>query len=135
MNFNKATLVGRLTAKPELKSTTSGQNVTSFNLAVGRTWTDKDGKRQEMTDFFPCVFWGKLAIVIVQFTEKGQVLLVNGRLSTREWEDKNGSKHKVIEIVGEDFQFGPKPFGTTLKKAEEEGNIELPEESSGEIPF
>lgn len=130
MNYNAVVLVGRVTAKPELKKTASSQNVTSFNLAVSRTWTDKDGQKQEVTDFFPCVFWGKLAQTISQFVEKGQVLLVEGRLTTREWEDKNKTRHKTIEIIGESFQFGQK---AGIRKVDKD--VEIVEQNLEDVPF
>ena len=91
-----------------MRSTAAGQKATSFSVAVGRRWIDKDGQKQESTEFINVVFWGKLAEIIAQYAQKGQVIYVEGRIATREWE-KNGEKRKITEVIGQSFQFGPKP--------------------------
>ncbi len=113
MNLNKVIIVGRTTKKPELKKTQAGQSVTSFSLATSLTYTDKAGAKKEDTEFHNVVFWGKSAEIICQYVEKGSLLLIEGRLRTRSWEDKNGGKRYTTEIMGEKFQFGPKPAGKT----------------------
>lgn len=122
MNINKVFIAGRITAKPEIRSTPGGQAVTTFSVAVNRSWTTKEGKKQEDAQFFNVVFWGKQAEVIVQYVEKGQVIFVEGRLQNREWE-KDGEKRRTTEIVGERFQFGAKAKGD--KKDEAPGDIQF----------
>lgn len=111
MNLNKVLLVGRTTAQPELRKTASGQSVSTFSVATNRVWTDKAGARQEETEFHNVVVWGRQAEIASQFLVKGALVLVEGRLTTRSWQDKNGSTHKTTEIVCERFQLGPKPQG------------------------
>lgn len=106
MNLNKVFLIGRLTADPELKSTNSGTQVVNFSLATNRMW-DRDGVKQEETEFHNVVFYGRQAEVIARYCKKSSVLLVEGRLHRREWE-KNGEKRHSIEIVGEQMQLGQK---------------------------
>lgn len=112
MNLNKVFIIGRLTADPLLKTIPSGQSVCSFSLATNRTWTGKDGAKQEESQFHNCVAWGKTAELITQYMKKGNELFVEGRIQTRSWDDKNtGSKRYATEIVVENMQFGARPQG------------------------
>src|ERR1035437_6307663 len=111
MNLNKAIILGRVTANPELATTPSGQSVTATRVATNRTWTDKDGKKQEDVEFHNVVFWGRQAEIASQFLTKGSLVLVEGRLSTRSWTDKNGTERRATEIICEGMQLGPKPQG------------------------
>ena len=111
MNLNKVFLIGRLTADPELRSTTSGQSVTSFSIATNRYWTDKGGQKQDATEFHNVVAWAKLAEIATKFLKKGSIVLIEGRLQTRSWEDKQGQQRKSTEIVAESLQLGPRPAG------------------------
>ena len=94
--MNTVSLIGRLTAKPELKTTTSGKNVTNFTLAVGRG---------DQTDFIDIVAWNKAAELITQYIEKGRELGVTGRISVRSYDDKDGNKRKAFEVVANDITF------------------------------
>ncbi len=111
MNLNKALIVGRVTATPELRKTPAGQSVSAFSVATNRTWTDKAGARQEDTEFHNVVVWGRQAEIASQFLVKGSMVLVEGRLKTRSWADKQGANHKTTEIICERFQLGPRPQG------------------------
>lgn len=122
MNLNKIILVGRTTKKPEIKTTQGGQSVTSFSIATSRNWTDKAGQKQEQAEFHNVVLWGKSAELVCQYIDKGQLLLVEGRLQTRSWQDKNGGKRQTTEIVGERVQFGPKPAGSGANFAKKEAS-------------
>lgn len=102
--FNSVTLLGNLTRDPELRTTTSGQSVASFSLAVNRSWKGSDGEQKEAVDFFDCVAWGKAGEIIAQYMQKGRPLLVNGRLSSRSWE-QDGQKRNKVEVTVEDFNF------------------------------
>ncbi len=110
MNLNKVFLAGRLTADPQLRTTPGGQSVLSFSLATNRNWTDRGGARQESTEYHNIVVWGKQAEVASQFLTKGSLVLVEGRLQTRSWNDKQGQTRKTTEIVCERIQFGPRGF-------------------------
>ncbi|MBI2035763.1 MAG: single-stranded DNA-binding protein [Candidatus Liptonbacteria bacterium] len=108
MNLNKVFLIGRLTRDPELRSIPSGQSVASFGLATNRTWTDKAGARQESVEFHNVVVWGRQAETVSQFLTKGALAMVEGRLQTRSWQNKEGQNMKTTEIVAERIQFGPR---------------------------
>lgn len=103
--FNKVILMGNLTRDVEVRTTSSGQNVASFSLAVSRSWRGQDGQQQEQTSFINCVAWGKAGEIIAQYTSKGSSLLVSGRLDQRSYEDKDGNKRQAVEVVVEDFNF------------------------------
>lgn len=99
MDLNKVMLIGRITRQPELKTTTTGQNVVSFSIATNRTWKDKDGNKQERAEFHNLVAWGKLADICSQYLEKGKKIYVEGRLQTRDWEGQDGVKRYRTEVV------------------------------------
>ena len=104
--FNKVILMGNLTRKPETRTTPSGQSVTSFSLAVNRSWRGQDGSTQEAVSYIDCVAWGKAGEIIAQYLDKGSAVLVSGRLDQRSWEDKeSGQKRSKVEVVVEDFNF------------------------------
>lgn len=111
MNLNKAFVLGRLTADPQLRNTTSGQAVASFSVATNRVWTDKAGAKQESAEFHNIVVWGRQAEIASQFLTKGAMVLIEGRLQTRSWADKQGQQRKTTEIVCERMQLGPRPQG------------------------
>lgn len=104
--FNKVVLMGNLTRDPETRTTPSGQSVTSFSLAVNRTWRGADGQQQEAVSYIDCTAWGKAGEIIAQYMSKGRALLVSGRLDQRSWDDKeSGQKRSKVEVVVEDFNF------------------------------
>ena len=106
MAFNKVILLGNLTADPETRTTPNGQSVTSFSLAVNRTWNDANGQRQEETSFINCTAWGQRGETIAKYVQKGRQLLVSGRLQQRSWDDKEtGKKRSTIDVVVEEFSF------------------------------
>jgi len=102
--FNKVTLLGNLTRDPETRVTTGGTSVTSFSLAVNRTWRSSEGEQQEEVSYFDCTAWGKAGEIIAQYTQKGRALLVSGRLRQSTWEQE-GQKRSKVEVVVEDFNF------------------------------
>ena len=99
MDLNRATLIGRLTRDPEMRTTNTGQNVVSFAIATGRTWKDQNGVKQERTEFHNCVAWGKLADIIQQYLTKGKQVFVEGRIETRSWDGQDGVKKYRSDIV------------------------------------
>lgn len=99
--INRTVLTGRLTRDPELKTTQSGLSVASFTLAVNRQFTDKNGNRE--ADFINCVIWKKSAENLCNFTSKGSLIGVDGRIQTRSYDDKNGQKVYVTEVVVDSF--------------------------------
>lgn len=102
---NKVILVGRLGADPEIKSVSSGQNVARFNVATSENWTDREGQKQERTEWHRIVVWGKLADLCGKYLAKGRQVYVEGRLQTRQWEDQQGQKRYTTEIVATTIQF------------------------------
>ena len=140
MNYNRVIVIGRLTADPELKSTPSGKAVASFRLATNRVWTDQQGKKSEKAEFHNIVLWGRPGEVVKQFCTKGSELLVEGRITTRDYEDKNGTKRYITEIIGENIQLGGRPTGAG-KAAEREAAVEAAgsadeeEVRPGDLPF
>ncbi|OGY61088.1 MAG: single-stranded DNA-binding protein [Candidatus Colwellbacteria bacterium RIFCSPLOWO2_12_FULL_46_17] len=124
MNLNKVVLIGRLTADPELRTTPSGAHVTSFSIATNRNWADKDGNKREETEFHNIVAWGRQADVVNQFSKKGNLIMIEGRLQTRSWEGKDGQTRKTTEIVAERIQLGPRAAGTATRSAGSEDKTE-----------
>ena len=101
---NKVILVGNLGADPELKYLPSGVPVVNFSLATSESWTDKDGERQERTEWHRLVRWRKLAEIAEKYLRKGSKLYVEGKLQTRSWDDQSGQKRYTTEIVVNDMQ-------------------------------
>ena len=103
--LNKVMLIGRLGADPEMRYTANGQAVTTFNLAVNRNWTSRDGERREDTEWVTVVCWEKLAETVSQYLQKGRQAFVEGRLQTRNWEGQDGVKRYKTEVVATTVQF------------------------------
>ena len=108
MNLNKVFILGRVTADLQLRTTAGGQSVVTFSIATNRNWTDKGGQKQEETEFHNVVAWGRQAEVANQFLRRGSLVLVEGRLQTRSWEDKQGAQRKTTEIIVDQLQLGPR---------------------------
>lgn len=103
--INKVILIGRLGADPEVKTVTGGNNVARLSLATSENWTDREGQRQERTEWHRIVVWGKLAELCGKYLTKGRQVYVEGRLQTRSWEDQQGQKKYTTEIVANTVQF------------------------------
>ena len=104
MSLNKVMLIGHLGSDPELRYTQGGQPVANFNLATNEKWT-KDGKTQEKTEWHKVVVWGKMAETCEKYLKKGRQAYIEGKLQTREWEDKDGQKRYTTEVVAMTVQF------------------------------
>lgn len=111
MNLNKVFILGNLTRDPELRQIPSGQAVCSFAIATNRKYTDKAGQKQEQAEFHNVVAWGRQAEIINQYLHKGSLILVEGRLQTRSWQDQQGVKHWRTEVIAERIQLGPRGSG------------------------
>ena len=105
-------IYGNLTRDPEMKALPSGMQVCSMSIATNRVYTDRDGKKQENTDYHNVVVFGKQAETSAKWLTKGSGVYVEGRLQTRSW-DKDGQKQYRTEIVADRVQFGPKSGGST----------------------
>jgi len=101
--LNKIQIIGHLGKEPEMRYTPSGRPVTTFTVAVSRTWNTGDGERHSETEWFNVVAWGNLAEICKQYLNKGQQVYVEGRLQTRRWDDKEGVKHTSVEIVANEM--------------------------------
>lgn len=122
MNLNRATIIGRVTKKPELRALPNGNKVCNFSIATNYSYKNKDtGEKVEETDFHNVVSFGKQAEVIAQYVIQGQEILAEGRLRTRSWE-KDGQKHYATDIIMDKFEFGQKPKGAvTTQTSQVEG--------------
>jgi single-strand DNA-binding protein len=110
---NKVILIGNLGRDPELRYTQSGQGVVNFTLATSENWTDKSGERVERTEWHRIVVWGRVGELCAQYLSKGRTVYIEGRIQTREWEDKEGNKRQTTEINAQTVQFlgGPRGDG------------------------
>ena len=101
--MNKAILIGRLTKDPELRTTPTGRNVCQFSVAISRTFTNANGERE--ADFINCVVWDKQAENLVKYQKKGNQIAVEGRIQTRNYDDKDGKRVYVTEILASNISF------------------------------
>lgn len=132
MNVNKVLIVGNVAADPEVRTTPSGQSVTSFRVATNRIWNDKEGQRQQKAEFHSVVAWRRLAEIAGQYLKKGSLVFIEGRLETRSWEDNTGTRKYRTEIIAENLQLGPRGAVQTDTPAPEKEKEEEPKE---EIPI
>ncbi|HZI12799.1 MAG TPA: single-stranded DNA-binding protein [Myxococcus sp.] len=102
---NKVILIGNLGADPEVRFTPGGQAVANFRIATSESWTDKNGQKQERTEWHRIVVWGKLAELCGEYLKKGRQCYVEGRLQTREWTDKENRKNYTTEVVANAVTF------------------------------
>lgn len=102
---NKVILIGNLGADPEVRYTSSGGAVGNFSLATNESWTDKNGQKQERTEWHRIVVWGKTAENCGQYLSKGRQVYIEGRLQTRDWMDKEGNKRYTTEVVAQSVRF------------------------------
>jgi single-strand DNA-binding protein len=100
-SVNKVILVGNLGRDAELRYTPGGAAVATRNLATTETWNDKEGQRQEKTEWHRVILWGKQAETLNQYLQKGKQIYVEGRLQTRQWDDKDGNKRYTTEVRGD----------------------------------
>ena len=103
MDLNRATIIGNVTRDPEMRTTSTGQNVCSFSVATNMRWTDKDGQQQERAEYHNIVAWRKLAEICAQYLGKGRKVYIEGRLQTRDWEGQDGQKRYRTEIVADNM--------------------------------
>lgn len=142
MNINKAIVLGRVTQKPEKRSTQTGSTVTTFSIATNNIYKDKDGEKHEDVTFHNIVVFGKTADVVDQYVTKGQLIYVEGRIDNRFYDKKDGTKGFTSQVIGEKIQFGPKPQGSQNKKEEstfddnlEDGIDDTSEIKPEDLPF
>jgi single-strand DNA-binding protein len=105
VSVNKAIIIGRLGADPEVRYTQGGQSVANFNLATDEVWTDKSGQRQEKVEWHKVVVWGRQAELCGEYLRKGREVYVEGRIETREWQDREGQRRFTTEIKAQNVRF------------------------------
>ena len=137
MNLNKVILVGRLTADPESRTTSTGQPVCSLRMVTNRVYNDASGKKQEKAEFHSIVLWRRLAEIASRYLVKGALVLIEGRIETRTWQDAQGNKKYRTEVIAQSMQLGPRAAGSAPRA---EGQSEEPGEDrtakpAGEIPI
>jgi single-strand DNA-binding protein len=153
MSVNKVILVGRLGRDPETRYTGGGQAVANFSVATDETYRDKAGERQKRTEWHKIVVWGKQAEIAQQYLKKGSLVFIEGRIQSREWQDKEGQKRTSFEIVANNFRMlggrgdgaqGGGSFGGGTRSGEHDqagppddfgGGSSGPEISDEDIPF
>jgi single-strand DNA-binding protein len=104
MSVNRVILVGRLGRDPETRFTSAGQAVANFSLATDESYKDRNGERQKRTEWHKIVVWGKQAEIAQQYLKKGSLVFIEGRIQSREWQDKEGQKRTSFEIVASNFR-------------------------------
>lgn len=122
MNLAPVTIIGNLTADPDLAYTTTGQAKLSFGVASSHVWYDQAGEKQEKTSYFNIVAWRYLAENSARTLEKGIGVIVYGRLEQRSYEDKEGNKRSVVEVVAEDIAISTKSLETIERRQRSEGS-------------
>jgi single-strand DNA-binding protein len=103
--INKVIIIGRMGADPEVKTVSGGNTVARLSVATSETWKDREGQKQERTEWHRVVVWGKLAELCGKYLAKGRQVYVEGRLQTRSWEDQQGQKKYTTEVVATTVQF------------------------------
>ncbi|HLD56230.1 MAG TPA: single-stranded DNA-binding protein [Candidatus Omnitrophota bacterium] len=131
-NLNRVMLIGNLTRDPELRYIPSGQGVTTFTVAVNRTYVANTGEKKEEVSFIRVVVWGKRAEVCHEYLRKGSPVFVEGRLQSRSWDGPDGTKRSTIEVVAQNVQFLGRGTGA---KAEPASEIPAPEETITDDSF
>lgn len=124
--FQSINVIGRLGADPQVKTVSSGQSVCTFSVATTEQWTDRDGQKQERTEWFKCVLWGQRAETFAQYTGKGSTVFVTGKMQTRSFEGNDGQTKYITELNVDQFKF--------LSKNSNSDNIPA-YNSNEEMPF
>jgi single-strand DNA-binding protein len=132
-SVNKVTLIGNLGKDPELRYTSSGVAVATFSMATSESWKDPDGNAQERTQWHNIVAWRKLAEIVGEYLKKGSKIYLQGRLQYRNYDDKNGVKRYVTEIVMDELVMLDSRGGGGANAQPDSGNAPLPDESGGKV--
>ncbi|HDH98322.1 MAG TPA: single-stranded DNA-binding protein [Deltaproteobacteria bacterium] len=125
--LNKAMLIGRLGAAPEIRYTQSGIPVATFQIATNERWTNKDGGKEERTEWHRIVVWNQLAEICEKHLNKGKLVYIEGPIRTREYQDKEGNTKRITEVVARNMQM--------LDRAGDGRKEEVPPPAEDDIPF
>lgn len=132
--MNKAILVGRLTKDVELKNTSNQKQFCSFTVAIDRNYKDSNGQRQ--ADFINCVAWNQTAVFIQKYFHKGSKIGIIGSIQTRNYDDNEGTKRFVTEVLVNEAEFVESANNNTEPTAEQPSNVQNDGQNvSGELPF
>lgn len=133
--LNKIAIMGRLTRDPELRRTQSGVAVTSFRIACDRDFKSQNGEK--ITDWIDVVAWKNTAEFASKYFTKGRMAIVEGRLQSRDWTDKDGNKRTAIEVVADNIYFGDSKRDSETQPAGRpvDASFEEIDEEDGELPF
>lgn len=146
---NKVTILGRLGKDPEVKSTQQGTSVVNFTVATSENWKDKNGEKQEKTEWHRIVAFAKLADIIAKYAKKGGQVYIEGKIQTRSWKDKDGQTKYTTEIIAQTFQFvgskasgggsqdsgGNEDSGSDHDDSGSGGGVHLSPDDDGDAPF
>jgi single-strand DNA-binding protein len=140
MSVNKVILIGNLGKDPDLRYTPGGKAVASFSLATSERWTNQEGQKQENTTWHNIVAWGKQAEVMKEYLAKGKQVYIEGRISNRSYDDKEGNKKYISEVVVQNFSFiGSKDSGSSggsSRPVPEEASAQTaPADAEDDLPF
>ena len=133
--LNKVMIIGHLGRDPEMRYTPSGRPVTTFSVAVSRSWNTVDGERHSETEWFNIVAWGNLAEICKQYLNKGQQVFIEGRLQTRRWDDKEGQKHTSVEVVANEMMMLGERRESSTQQADSEDDQSDSASNEDEFPF
>ena len=140
-SLNKVMLIGRLGKDPDIRVTQDGVSVANFSLATSDFYPDKSGTRQERTEWHNIVAWNKLADIAKRYLVKGRQVYVEGRIRTREWDDKDGNKRRTTEVIASALVLiGSRPEGVEAPSSQRPGRESEPgvadvEITDDDIPF
>lgn len=129
--LNSVHLLGRLAQEPEIRYAQSGKAVASFDLAVQVPSRDKNN--QTPPEYIPIVCWAEQAEFVGRYLTKGRQIVVDGRITTRKWQDKDGKNHKAVEVTSSRIYFADSNGGGNAGNGQSGGFMEVPED--GELPF
>ena len=138
--INKVILIGHLGRDPEVRYAQDGKAVATVSLATSESWKDKNGQKQEKTEWHRVVFWGRLAEIVGEYLKKGAPVYVEGKITTRKWQDKEGKDRYVTEVMAKEMQMlggrseNPPPHKET-KPASEANARKAEDEFDDDIPF
>jgi single-strand DNA-binding protein len=131
-SVNKAILVGHLGRDPEMRYVPSGDAVANFSIATTESWKDKQGVKQEKTEWHRISMFGKQAEIAGEYLKKGSSVYIEGRIQTRTWQDKEGNERQTTEIVADRMQMlGGKPSGQTESPQPAQSKTGTYEENTG----
>ncbi|NOY98311.1 MAG: single-stranded DNA-binding protein [Chloroflexi bacterium] len=134
--LNKVMIIGHLGRDPEMRYTPSGRPVTTFSVAVSRSWNSSDGERHSETEWFNVVAWGHLAEICKKYLTKGQQVYIEGRLQTRRWEDKEGTKRTSVEVVANEMMMLGDRRDNRQSQGEDKSDVEAGSQTDeDEFPF